>query len=74
MIATLFYNPLTMPSGAGMLWLMLPLLAGVAIVYKTVRTKSLHHLPREIALLMLYMVAGLLTMAVSLWVVYHYWP
>ena len=70
---TLFHNPITL-SFDGELWLLLPLLAGVAIVYKAIRVKYLRDLPREILILMGYMVGGLAVLCVGLWLVHEYWP
>lgn len=68
----LFYRPMTLPSGAEF-WLMVPLLVSVAIVYKTIRTKNLNRLPREIALLVAYMCGGLVALGVVLWSISEYW-
>ena len=71
---TPFYNPMPM-SSATVLWLVLPLCASVALVYKTVRTRDLRRLPREVlGLLMLYMVPGLVLLGVGLWLLMRYWP
>lgn len=69
----LFYNPITL-GFYGELWLLLPLCAAVAIVYKTVRTHHPRHLPREILALMAYMVVGLVVLCTGLWLIQEYWP
>ena len=68
MMATLFYNPIQLPSGASSLLLILPLVLAVAIVYKTVRTRNLSRLWIEISVLMAYMVAGLVALGAGLWI------
>ncbi|MGC9455040.1 MAG: hypothetical protein ACP5HU_09270 [Phycisphaerae bacterium] len=73
MIAGLFTHPVNIDSGSGLL-LMLPLLAAVAIVYKAIRVKDIRKLPKEVAVLMVYMVLGLVALGVGLWLVQEYWP
>ncbi len=73
MIAVLFYNPIDLDSGL-LLWLLLPLLAAVAIVYKTVRTNDVRRLPLETLTLMGYMLGGLTALGAALWLVQQYWP
>ena len=71
MIALLFYHPMELHSGL-LLWLLLPLLAGVAVVYKTVRTQEIRRLPLET--LVAYMLGGLAALGAALWLVQQYWP
>lgn len=73
MLATIFHHPAELSSD-DMLWLLLPLCAAVAIVYKTVRTKHLHRLAIETALLVGQMVAGLIALGAGLWAIQEYWP
>ena len=70
---TPFYNPMPM-SSATVLWLVLPLCASVALVYKTVRTKNVGRLPLEVLWLFAYMVVGLIVLGVGLWLLMKYWP
>ena len=70
---SLFQNPVTVASSYH-LWLMLPLLASVAIVYKTIRTNDIRRLPLQILGVMAYMVAGMTALGVGLWLIYEYWP
>lgn len=70
---TLFYNPIPFRSGS-LLWLLLPLCATVAVVYKTVRTQDVRRLPVEILSLLGYMTAGLVALGAVLWVIQAYWP
>ena len=70
---TLFHNPVTISFQAEM-WLLLPLCAAVAVVYKTIRAQSLRRLPWEILGLLGYMAVGLVVLCVGLWLVHEYWP
>ena len=72
-LASLFYNPIQLPSDSLLVWLVLPLCVAVAVVYKTLRTRSLRRLPLEIGLLMLYMVLGLAALGAGLWLIQEYW-
>jgi len=69
---TLFYNPVLLSSGA-VLYLVLPLLAAVAVIYKTIRTKNIRRLWLEILGLILYMYAGLAALCAALWLLMRYW-
>lgn len=70
---TLFYHPMTLNTSV-QLWLLLPLLASVAIIYKTVRTDALGRLHIQVLSAIAYMVAGLAGLALALWLVHEYWP
>ena len=71
---TLFYNPMSLNPGNGILWLLLPLCASVAIIYKTIRTTNLKRLPLEILALMGYMVVGLAALGFGLWMIHSFFP
>ena len=73
-LAAWFEHPMQLPADDRLVWLILPLCVAVAVVYKTIRVKSLRRLPWEIALLVGYMVAGLAVLAAGLWLVQEYWP
>ncbi|MBL7133113.1 MAG: hypothetical protein ISS78_03360 [Phycisphaerae bacterium] len=73
MIAALFVNPIAIPFKY-QLWLMLPLCAAVATVYKTIRTTNVRRLHIEILALLAYMVAGLVALGTALWAIHTYWP
>ena len=68
---SLFYRPVQWSSGS-LLWLLLPLCAAVAIVYKTLRTRTLRRVPLEVLLLLAYMIAGIVLLAVGLWLVQEF--
>jgi len=65
---TLFQNPMTIPTWA-VLWLILPLCLGVAVVYKTIRADDIRKLPRQIAGLIAYMAGGLVLLGGVLWLI-----
>jgi uncharacterized membrane protein (UPF0182 family) len=71
--ATLFVHPMTL-STQSVLYLVLPLLAAVAVAYKTIRVREIERLPREIVVLVLYMTIGVIVLGVGLWLVQEYWP
>ena len=73
-LAALFKNPMQLPSDGTLVWLILPLCASVAIIYKTLRTDSLRRLWLEILMLLTYMVAGLVVLGAGLWLIQEYWP
>jgi hypothetical protein len=73
LLATLFVHPMELSSD-GVLWLVLPLTLTVAVVYKAVRIKNVRHLPRQVALLFVQMIAGLVALGLVLWAVSTYWP
>jgi hypothetical protein len=67
LLATLFTNPI--PLSGSTLWFVLPLSVVVAAVYKAIRVDSPRQLPREILLLTLYILAGVVGLMVAGWVV-----
>ncbi len=69
----LFYNPMTLPHDS-LIWLMLPLCLGVAVVYKTVRTENLRRLIWQVMGLMCLIVGGLTALGTALWLIQNFWP
>jgi hypothetical protein len=69
---TIFLNPIHLHHGAA-LWLVIPLCASVAVVYKALRVPSIRELPRAAAGLLLYMVGGLAVLGAALWALHRYW-
>jgi len=59
----LFVEPVQL--GRDHIWLVLPLCALVAVVYKTIRVKHLRRLPLQIAALWAYMAVGLAVLAAA---------
>lgn len=69
----LFVKPMTLHFYS-LLWMLMPLCLSVAIIYKTVRTTHLSHLPLEIARLVGCMALGLIALGGVLWLLHEYWP
>ena len=69
--AAIFFHPVTLPSDS-LLWLMLPLVVSVAVVYKTLRTNNLRRLPLQILGLVGYIAGGTVVLAVGLWAIQAY--
>jgi hypothetical protein len=67
----IFYNPMTLPCDS-LLWLMLPLVVSVSVVYKTVRTRNLRRLPWEILGLIGYVAGGAVALGIGLWAIQTY--
>ena len=70
---TIFLNPIPHLSQAAALWLVIPLCASVAVVYKALRVPEIRQLPRAAAGLLLYMVGGLAILGAVLWALHRYW-
>ncbi len=70
---SLFTHPMTLSSDTVM-WLVLPLALSVALIYKAIRVRRVSELPRQVAILMVQMVGGLLALGLALWAVATYWP
>jgi len=70
---TLFYNPMQL-TFHGLLFLLIPLCLSVAIVYKTIQVKTLRRLPMAVAILIGYMLIGLVALGAGLWAIQRYWP
>jgi hypothetical protein len=69
---TLFYHPVSIPSQAH-LWFLVPLCAAVAVVYKAIRIRHVRRLAIESAVLLAYMVVGLVALGALMWVVVGIW-
>lgn len=65
---TLFYTPMTL-SPSAQLWLLLPLVLVVAVVYKTLRASHVREIPVVVVKVYLYMVGALIALAVGLWAI-----
>jgi len=62
-----FFNPMTFDSHR--LWMLLPLTLAVAIVYKATRLENIRALPVAATLLWLTIIAGMLAVAVVLYLI-----
>jgi hypothetical protein len=72
-LANIFTHPVVLPYHS-LLWLLLPLCLGVAVIYKTIRIDDLRGLPKGILTLSAYMLFGLTALATGLWLIQSYWP
>lgn len=70
LLATLFVHAHRL--GIMPLWFAIPVGLAVAIVYKTLRTNDLRRLPREIALLSAYILAGMAGLVLALGLLVRY--
>ncbi len=61
-----------MQMGRDHIWLVLPLIAAVAVVYKTIRVHRLRELPRQIAALWAYMAIGLAVLTAAFYFIVQY--
>ena len=68
LLATLFVNPIDIPSWL-CLWLIVPLVLATAVIYKTVRTTDISKLPKQIGRLAGVILAGVLLIAVCVWLI-----
>ncbi len=64
LLGWLFLNPLKLPPG-GRLWMILPLLACVAVVYRATRARTVRDLPRSTLFTFLYIIVGMSLIAVA---------
>jgi len=71
-LSTLFYHPMHWSSDT-LLWLVLPLCASLAIVYKTVRTRNLRRLPIQIVTLIGLLIVGMAVLVVGFWLFQKCW-
>ena len=65
----LFIHPLSLPYGAR-LWMMLPLVACVALVYRATRARQVREMPRATAVTFIYTVVGMALIAVAFYLVH----
>lgn len=71
--ASLFYHPMQLSTGL-VLWLVIPLAIGVALIYKTIRIGNLRSLPLQAAALVGYILGGLAVLGLGLYLIQEYWP
>ncbi len=65
----LFVSPLKLPAGAR-LWMMLPLVACVALVYRATRARDVRRMPRATVLTFVNIVVGMALIAVAFYLVH----
>lgn len=61
-----FLTPLPAWSDTTWPWLLLPLCLAIAVVYKSIKCRTMRQVPREAAVLMAWIVAGMVIAAVGL--------
>lgn len=60
-----FLDPL--PVDRYWMWLLVPLVVGISVVYKTIKTDRLNKIPREAAVLVAQIIAFMAMAAAALW-------
>ncbi len=65
----LFINPLKLPAGARM-WMLLPLVACVAVVYRATRARTVREMPRTTVVTFANIVVGMVLIAVAFYLVH----
>ena len=65
----LFIHPLDLPSGAR-LWMMLPLVACVALVYRATRARSAGEMPRATVITFISIVVGMVLLAIAFYLLH----
>lgn len=61
-----FLQPMPLWNDAVWPWLLVPLCVGVAIVYKSIKCRTMREVPREAAVLSLWILGGMAAAAVGL--------
>ncbi len=64
LLALLFVHPLELPTGAR-LWMLLPLVACVAVVYRATRARTARELPRATLVTFVQIVVGMVAIAAA---------
>lgn len=67
--ALLFIHPLPFPAGAR-LWMLLPLVACVATVYRATRARDVAHMPRATVITFFQIVVGMALIALTFYLVH----
>ncbi len=70
LLYTLFLDPI--PVGEGWPWLLLPLAAGIAVVYKTLKVRNIRQMPLVAAGLTVTILAGMAVAGAALWLIVIY--
>lgn len=69
LLGWLFVNPLPLPAAAR-LWMLLPLVACVATVYRATRARSVRELPRATLVTFVQIVVGMTLIAAAFYLVH----
>ncbi|MFH1748581.1 MAG: hypothetical protein ABIG44_16220 [Planctomycetota bacterium] len=65
-----FVHPVKLPAGAR-LWMVLPLVLCVAMVYRATRVRHVHEMPKATLLTFVYIVIGMVAIAIAFYLVHH---
>lgn len=65
-----FWNPVKLPSSAR-LWMVLPLVLCVAVVYRATRARGAHEMPKATALTFVNIMLGMIAIALAFYLVCH---
>ncbi|MGD8451247.1 MAG: hypothetical protein PVJ57_05460 [Phycisphaerae bacterium] len=65
-----FVHPLKLPPGAR-LWMVLPLVLCVAVVYRATRARSVRDLPKATVWTFVNIIVGMVAIAVAFYLVHH---
>lgn len=63
---TPFLDPIPVWSSAVWPWLLLPLVAAVSIVYKSIKCRTMREVPREATVISVWIVLGMIAAAIVL--------
>ena len=69
MLAQLFIRPMSL-TGAGQFYMLLPLVMAVAVVYKTIHTRSMRDVPIAAVVLWATILTGMFAIAIGLYAAY----
>jgi len=70
--ATLFHDPIAVQGF--WYWLLIPLAAAIAVIYKTLKVRHVRQVPLAALGLTLTILAGMALAAVVLFIIAEYWP
>ena len=66
LLATLFLDPIPVWADSVWPWLLIPLALGVSLVYKCVKCRTMREVPREAAVITVWIILGMVAAAVVL--------
>ena len=65
-----FLHPVTLPAGAR-LWMLLPLVFCIAVVYRATRTRRARSMPKATIITFINIVLGMVAIAAAFYLVHH---
>lgn len=69
-LATLFVHPLSLPEGAR-LWMLLPLVACVAAVYRATRVRTVADMPKQTVMTFFNIIVGMVAIALAFYALHQ---